>query len=215
MNIPFKIKYDNDYEIVKGGVKTGIFILKNVISEHDRKSFIDAIDKYSGEKEEIVGFNNVHKSTCFIEDIEDSTTREKIENKLDFMLSVVRNRMSKYTVCKPDLYECVEMRKIHGPTRYHIDGLTAGGPTDTDPKYAPQNLRCLSVIIAINGDYKGGEFIFPHQNVQIKLKAGEAIVFPPYWTHPHGTNDVHDTLRYTITSWFTGSTVNLTHHLPS
>ena len=48
MNIPFKIKYDNDYEIIKGGVKTGIFILKNVISEHDRKSFIDAIDKYSG-----------------------------------------------------------------------------------------------------------------------------------------------------------------------
>ena len=219
MNIPFKFNInndsDNDFEIIKEGVKTGIFILKNVISEHDRKSLIDVIDKYSGGKEEIETFNNVHKSTCLTVDIEDSTTREKIENKLDSILSDVRKRASKYTPCEPELYECAEMRKIHGPTRFHIDGVTSDVPTDTEAKYAPQNLRCLSVIIAINGDYKGGEFIFPHQNVQIKLKAGEAIIFPPYWTHPHGTNDVDDTFRYTITSWFTGSNVNLTPHLPS
>ena len=131
------------------------------------------------------------------------------------MLSVVRNRMSKYTVCKPGLYECVQIRKIHGPTRCHIDGLTVGRPIDTESIYTLKNLRCLSVVIAINGNYKGGEFFFPSQNVEIKLKAGEAILFPPYWTHPHGTNDVHDTFRYTITSWFTGSNVNLTPHLPS
>jgi len=205
MNIPFKINYngDNDYEIIKDGVKTGIFILKNLISDHDKKCFIDAIDKYSF-SDPGTGREVLKCSTCLMRHIEDSTTREKIKNKLDSILSLVVNRVSKYSACQPDSYECVEMRKIHGPTQLHIDGLFAGLSV---PEYAPNNLRCLSVVIAINGNYKGGEFIFPSQNVEIKLKAGEAILFPPYWTHPHGTNDVHDTFRYTITSWFTGASV--------
>ena len=65
-------------------------------------------------------------------------------------------------------------------------------------------IRSVSVIIALNGDYDGGEIVFPCQNFKTKLKQGEAIAFPPYWTHPHYTEDLkNNTFRYTINTWLT------------
>src|SRR6056300_400875 len=50
--------------------------------------------------------------------------------------------------------------------------------------------------------YDGGELVFPCQNFTIKLKRGQCILFPPYWTHPHYTNDLkNNTFRYTINTW--------------
>ena len=83
-------------------------------------------------------------------------------------------------------------REIYGETRLHYDGIDV---TKGDP-------RCMSLIIALNDDYEGGEIYFPNQEYKIKLKRGQAIAFPPYWTHPHGVNTpLNGTLRYTINTW--------------
>jgi predicted 2-oxoglutarate/Fe(II)-dependent dioxygenase YbiX len=64
--------------------------------------------------------------------------------------------------------------------------------------------REMSMIAAINDDYDGGEICFPDQNFEIKLKKGQVLLFPPYWTHPHRTNKPKNgTFRYTITTWLT------------
>ena len=86
-------------------------------------------------------------------------------------------------------------RKIYGNTRIHVDGVSDGlGKTDK---------RTLSAIVSLNNDYEGGEIVFPIQNREIKLEKGQIILFPPYWTHPHYTNDLkNETFRYTINSWF-------------
>lgn len=92
------------------------------------------------------------------------------------------------------------LRKIHGATRCHIDDIFDGGK----PSYKSSELRKMSLIIAINGDYDGGEFYFPRQDVKLKLKKGQAIIFPPYWTHPHETGELlNNTYRYTINTWLT------------
>ena len=90
-----------------------------------------------------------------------------------------------------------QFRKIFGPTRIHKDGL-----------YNPSNsvtldeTRIASVVICLNDDYEGGEFCFPIQDIKVKLKKGQIIVFPPYWTHPHYTMELKNrTYRYTINSW--------------
>ena len=86
-------------------------------------------------------------------------------------------------------------RKIYGNTRIHIDGIS-DGLTKTEN-------RTLSIILSLNDDYEGGEIVFPIQNREIKLKKGQIILFPPYWTHPHYTNDLkNNTFRYTINSGF-------------
>ena len=68
-----------------------------------------------------------------------------------------------------------------------------------DPDFAAYlSLRARDII---SDDYEGGELCFPNQDVKIKLEAGDAIVFPPYRTHPHYTNALNGTFRYTINTW--------------
>ena len=40
------------------------------------------------------------------------------------------------------------------------------------------------------------------QDIKVKLKKGSVIIFPPFWTHPHETEDLlNNTYRYTINTW--------------
>ncbi len=86
------------------------------------------------------------------------------------------------------------LRQIHGGTVIHIDGIIENNST--------RNPRLLSIIINLNDEYDGGEVHFPKQDVKIRLKKGEAICFPPYWTHPHEVSSVSfGEYRYTINTW--------------
>ena len=69
----------------------------------------------------------------------------------------------------------------------------------------PDKSRTVSIIIALNSDYEGGKFYFPFQNYKVKLKQGDAIVFPAAHTHPHKVSSPKNgTLRYTINTWIFG-----------
>ena len=60
----------------------------------------------------------------------------------------------------------------------------------------------MSIIIALNDDYEGGEFYFPKQDFRVKLKKGDILCFPPYYTHPHMVEaPLNRTYRYTINTW--------------
>ena len=61
--------------------------------------------------------------------------------------------------------------------------------------------RILSIIIALTDDYDGGEFNFPEQSYQVKLKKGEAITFPPNYFYPHEVSPPSNGERYTISLW--------------
>jgi hypothetical protein len=99
----------------------------------------------------------------------------------------------------------VSMRKIHGATKMHVDGMYDDQLLEGD-KICTINLRKLTVIVALNGDYEGGNLIFPKQNFKLKLKAGEAVIFPPYWTHIHLTEPpTNNTFRYTLNGWLCGA----------
>ena len=83
------------------------------------------------------------------------------------------------------------VRKIDGPTRIHVDKALMQG-----------EVRTLSCVVAYNDDYKDGKFYFPNQNIELKLEAGDILLFPPYWTHPHYTDSPVENVRYTSTFWF-------------
>jgi len=58
------------------------------------------------------------------------------------------------------------------------------------------------IIITLNEDYEEGDIYFPMQNFKKKLMKGQAIVFPPYWTHSYMFNSTKkNTYRYTLTSY--------------
>ena len=88
------------------------------------------------------------------------------------------------------------LRKIIGPTRMHMDG------TIGSPKVPAQQIRILTCIIGLNSDYQGGIWYFPNQNVNLHVKKGDVLFFPPYWQHHHSVQEPFINPRYTITTWF-------------
>jgi hypothetical protein len=99
------------------------------------------------------------------------------------------------------------LRKIYGTTRLHTDGLNE--VYDSNVTFIRNSrvgeykmVRNASIIFTLNDNYEDGEFIFPYFDISIKLKKGSVIIFPPFWTHEHGTNSLkNNTFRYTITTW--------------
>ena len=83
------------------------------------------------------------------------------------------------------------MREHYGGTTLHTDGIFGEN----------RGRRILSIIIALTDDYDGGEFNFPEQSYQVKLKRGEAITFPPSYFYPHEVSPPSNGERYTINSW--------------
>jgi hypothetical protein len=88
------------------------------------------------------------------------------------------------------------LRKIFGGTKRHIDGV------HSKSSGIKNFVRCLSLIIVLNDDYDGGVFCFPNQGLKFRVQKGQAILFPPYWTHPHSVTSVGEgQSRYTINTW--------------
>ena len=141
--------------------------------------------------------NNVECSFIRINDNTDNeyltTLDEYIKNKIGDIVKLIVNQNPLFPHNVFD--NGYTLRQIHGGTVIHIDGIIENANSTSNP-------RLLSIIINLNEDYDGGEFHFPKQDVKIRLKKGEAICFPPYWTHPHEVSSVSfGEYRYTINTW--------------
>ena len=180
-----------------------IYLFSNVFSEDMCNKLIDYINKNA----------NTHLKHEYGENVQGQEKEISIDDPFynpitSKIIDISKFIHEKYCVpvAKYDnkgLGEDINIRKIDGPTKIHMDGpgFNMGNGNETIPI---KHIRSLSLIIALNGDYDGGEIVFPCQNFKTKLKQGEAIVFPPYWTHPHYTEDLkNNTFRYTINTWVT------------
>ena len=182
---------------------TQVYLIENVISSDFCETIKYIIDNTDGTTEEYGDRSNVQAKMVLKGDICKRTSikfADLIDNEI---YKIVRNVIIKIIDVNSFIHSIsgdsgYQLRKIHGPTRRHTDEIF----TKYDKVVDSKTLRKLSLVIALNEDYEGGEFCFPEQGVEIKLKRGQAILFPPYWTHPHYTNKlVNDTFRYTINTW--------------
>ena len=62
-----------------------------------------------------------------------------------------------------------------------------------------RGIPVLTMIIALNDDYEGGELVI--NDDPIKLKQGQIIVFPAIFLYPHKINTVTKGTRYSAISW--------------
>jgi hypothetical protein len=169
-----------------------IFVLDNFISDENCETIVRYIND-----QELVDESEYNRETNVNAKIV-SRTHEVKPNIRDLIVQGIcelrHSLISNYGIVIEG-YEDFTLRKIYGPTRYHEDG-------NYGINYEQGTTRVLSMILALNSDYDGGELVFPCQNFTIKLKRGQCILFPPYWTHPHYTNDLKNTtFRYTINTW--------------
>ena len=62
--------------------------------------------------------------------------------------------------------------------------------------------RSISCSFALNDDYEGGEFGFFNRERVIKLKKGDALMFPSNFMFPHEIMPVTSGTRYSIITWY-------------
>lgn len=180
-----------------------IFVIENIVDEIFCKKYIDYINNSklkNTEKDE-----NYKTIKCdFIElDIQDDnniTYDYEIYSIFHKIFKIIKKYNNYININGDTKYI---LRKIYGKTDCHIDEVRA-----IDNIYFFNQIRSLSTILNLNDNYDGGEFNFPIQNINHKLKEGSVILFPPFWTHPHEVSNVGiDQYRYTITTWGTENIV--------
>ena len=71
-------------------------------------------------------------------------------------------------------YKIQHYKKNEGYFKWHCDAVGPGGWE-----------RQLAMIIYLNSVQEGGQTSFLQQNLQLKPTEGDAVFFPPFWTHPH------------------------------
>ena len=77
----------------------------------------------------------------------------------------------------------------------HFDNIRGIYDNDKNPV-----LPILSVVGVLNDDYVGGEFIM-FDDMEIKLEAGDVMIFPSNFLYPHKVKHVTDGVRYSYVSW--------------
>lgn len=66
----------------------------------------------------------------------------------------------------------------------------------------PNVYRIISTVLFLNDNYEGGELYFPRQDRTIKGSAGECVVFPSIYTHPHIAKEIKEGTKYTCVTWW-------------
>ena len=201
MSLPFIVEPPCK-EIIKHNRTTDIFILRNILSTKEADTLRNVIENTPRRPEGNIELDdgkkwtqNVSATLLYLFEVNDKEQYNIIKNCLSKISKYMKDMTHVEAYYPTD--GCVRLRKIYDATKIHCDGIVHN---PSNPCFE-NNVRVFSTIIALNSDYEGGELCFPNQDVKIKLEAGDAIIFPPYRTHPHYTNALNGTFRYTINTW--------------
>lgn len=142
---------------------------------------------------------------------ESNSTDPALRNCDTLDISLLREQ-SPWALLDSDIYKAVET--CIRTYRLKFPGFTAGADTGYEMLRYPTGTRCnyhsdsrdfrprtLSCSIAINDDYKGGEFEFFHGEKTYRVPKGSAIVFPSNFMYPHAVLPITEGTRYSIITW--------------
>ena len=87
-------------------------------------------------------------------------------------------------------YKIQHYKKDEGHFKWHFDAL---GPGAWE--------RQLALVIFLNSVAAGGETCFHRQNVRVKPVAGDALLFPTFWTHMHCGEIPRSEDKYIVSSF--------------
>ena len=85
----------------------------------------------------------------------------------------------------------------------HIDGYAEWTNPDGTKQWRKSVDRDLSVVVYLNDEFEGGDFVFPKLHIRIRPKPGMMIAFPSTQEYLHGVEPVTKGHRYSIVTWMT------------
>lgn len=123
---------------------------------------------------------------------------------IDLMRLAVRDYINPFFKVSIKDSELPQVLVYHpgGHYRPHIDGETLFNDGSGVLSWKKNVDRDLSLVVYLNGDFEGGEIVFPKQGITVKPRAGMLIAFPSDHHFLHGVNPVTKGVRYAIVDWF-------------
>jgi 2OG-Fe(II) oxygenase superfamily len=176
---------------------TNIYVIDNAFDRELCDELMKYIDSTKLKKLSFTDNNNVE---CYsVVHIEENETHRFVIEKIKELFKSVSEINDKIKIVGQTLFE---LRKVYGETRIHQDGVFNGDIIQTENNGKVKTVRSLTIVLTLNDDFEGGVYTFPNQNITIKPKKGTAILFPPYYTHPHGVSAIENgKFRYICSSW--------------
>lgn len=166
----------------------------NYINSETTKNIKEAIKPFINKKNQITGYRN--GNTVFITKIPEL---KKLDEELHDLFCKIQKEIIGPKYAPRHLsadtgydYHLYNPKEI---CHYHSDG-----------ELVPQEknnylIRYASVVLHLNTVQKGGELIFPNQDVKIKTEEGKLVIFPPYGMYGHYTTPSEEP-REIIVTWF-------------
>ena len=90
---------------------------------------------------------------------------------------------------------------IGGHYRPHVDGESLWQTPDGELIWKKSTERDLSIVLYLNDDFEGGDFIFPDLKLRVRPEPGMMICFPSNHHYRHGVEPVTKGNRYSIVCW--------------
>jgi hypothetical protein len=90
---------------------------------------------------------------------------------------------------------------VGGHYKPHIDGRSIWVAPNGDKIWRKSTDRDISIVLFLNEDFEGGEFVFPDVHIQVKPKPGLLVCFPSDQNYTHSVLPVTQGTRYSIVTW--------------
>jgi hypothetical protein len=69
----------------------------------------------------------------------------------------------------------------------------------------PGTPRLVTISVALNDDYEGGEWAWFDREIVAGFHKGDAVMFPSNWMFPHEILPVTKGTRHALITWFSGT----------
>jgi predicted 2-oxoglutarate/Fe(II)-dependent dioxygenase YbiX len=92
---------------------------------------------------------------------------------------------------------------IGGHYQPHVDGESIWITPKKEKVWKKSTDRDLSIVLFLNNDFEGGDFVFPDLKVRIRPEPGMMVCFPSNHNYSHGVEPVTKGKRYSIVTWAT------------
>jgi hypothetical protein len=193
------MKINNPYS----QLKDLIILEKNAIPKNLCEYVIGMIEN---EKWQIHQWNNSIENVSFSnedKELEVCLSPEFIQNLLTpYIIEAKNNYISKtsYNENSSNLANNFSQIRFN---RYDVGQVMRNHYDHIKTLFTPpeRGIPILSMIIGLNGDYRGGELVF-WDNTEFKLSTGDIIIWPSLFLYPHKVNEIIKNKRYTGVVWF-------------
>ncbi len=185
----------------------GINVYNKAISASKAKSYIDTLEKaldgtgpYAWQGARVTNSEEADTSLRNAKDFKFNSTGLGPKNKDNIELYNIHQEIFEAVKSCVDDYGSLWGVGISSYEAFNfVKYEGAGTHFKIHADHGPTYVTTVSIVVYLNDDYEGGEIWFPRMdNLSIKPKTGDIIVFPSTYIYEHASQDMISGTKYSV-----------------